>query len=277
MATLYMVATPIGNLNDFSDRAKDTLKKCEVIFCEDTRVTDKLCNTFGIKGKKISCNHHNEAMRAKELLGILSKGTDVAYVSDAGTPGISDPGAKLVNAAKDAGFSVSPVPGASALTAIISVAGIESSAFKFLGFLPSKKTAREEEIKKQSEDIPWVFYEAPHRIHDTFCDIFLWLPENFKIIIGRELTKKFEQIWSGTIQELKDDLEKIPAKGEFVLVVIPVIKNKETPEITDKQHILLQELLSKFSVKESVRIFCDHTDLPKNKIYDLAVQIKNKK
>lgn len=274
--TLFVVATPIGNLADFSDRAKETLKQCKLVFCEDTRVTGKLCKAFGIASRLISCHHHNEASRIELMYETLAGGSDIAIVSDAGTPGISDPGSKLVKAARAKGFKICPIAGPSALITAISVAGLESTAFQFIGFLPSKESARKKIILAQTKEMPWIFYEAPHRIKETMTDLSLLLPVDFRVGFFRELTKKFEEVWVGTIKEVQEKIDSILERGEFVVIVEPVVEKTDNEVLTEKQILLLSHLLKTFSVKESVAILAEHEELAKNKIYEYALKIKNK-
>ena len=273
--TLYIVATPIGNLGDFTTRARDTLSQVSTIFCEDTRVTDKLCKAFGISSKLVSCHHHNEASRKQELLSLLADGKNVAYVSDAGTPGVSDPGGRLVSIARDAKYEVVAVPGPSAITAALSISGLSETGFIFLGFLPSKSGQRESLIKKHLVGSPWIFYESPHRIQNTLTDLSLLLAPEDKVFIFREMTKKFEESWVGTVSLLKSEIEKIKTKGEFVVIVAPKKNEIDEDELSEKQLVLLRRLLSVFSVKDAASILSQHESLSKKKVYEQALKIKN--
>lgn len=218
--TLYIVATPIGNLSDMTLRGLETLKSVDVVLSEDTRVTGNLLRHFEIKKPLISFHEHTENDKANKLIERLAKGESMALVTDAGTPGISDPGNVLVALAATAGIRVVPIPGASALGAIVSVAGIDMREFMFLGFPPHKK-GRETFFKKVVEStIPVVYYESPHRVVKNL-ELLVEFGPNKKLVLGRELTKVFEEVVRGSVSEVKTYLEsKIgKMKGEFTIVV----------------------------------------------------------
>jgi len=215
-ATLYIVATPIGNLSDITLRALETFKRVDVIVCEDTRRTKILLDKYDIKKPLVSFHQHSKLQKVEQIVSDLKSGKSIALVTDAGTPGISDPGGILVAEAVKEGIKVEPIPGASALVTIISVAGIPMDKFLFLGFLPNKK-GRETIFNQMVEyPFPVVFYESPHRIIKTLealqakCD--------GQIILGRELTKQFEEILRGSVEEVLDQLKKSTIKGEFVVI-----------------------------------------------------------
>lgn len=221
---LYIIATPIGNLGDITFRAIETLKGVDKIYCEDTRRTAKLLNHFEIKKSLESFHEHSES-KIERIVSELTNGDDIAYVSDAGTPGINDPGGKLVAAARDAGIVISPIPGPSSVTVLLSVAGIAADKFCFMGYVPTKK-GRETFIKKMlSSDMPVVFFETAPRLHKLFDQLIDLGGADRTIIVGRELTKKFEEIQTGTPSELKEYFTKpfnsVQGKplGEFVLVL----------------------------------------------------------
>ncbi len=218
MKTLYIIATPIGNLGDFTFRAVETLKNLDVIFCEDTRVTKRLLEHYGLRGKKlISMNARTEEAKTDLLLEYL-KERDVAYMSDAGTPGVSDPGQRLVARAREAGARVEPIPGASALTAALSIYGGDVSHFCFLGFLPQKK-GRQTALKKIAESSETiVLYESKHRILKFLREAQEFFPKK-NITIMRELSKIHEEFLQGSADELLEIFEKSPQKqkGEFVI------------------------------------------------------------
>ena len=220
MKTLYIIATPIGNLGDFTFRAVETLKNIDVIFCEDTRVTKRLLEHYGLHGKKlISMNARTEEAKTDLLLEYL-KEQDVAYMSDAGTPGVSDPGQRLVARAREAGARVEPIPGVSALTTALSIYGGNVSRFCFVGFLPQKK-GRQSALKKIAESSEMiVLYESKHRILKFLQEAQDFFP-NKKITIMRELTKLHEETLEGTAGELLKILTENPEKqkGEFVVIV----------------------------------------------------------
>lgn len=220
MAALYIVGTPIGNLGDITFRAIETLKNVSAIACEDTRHTLALLTHFDIKKPLISCRAQNEESAARKVIALLDKGSDVAYASDAGTPGISDPGALLVMAVRAAGYDVVPIPGASALTALISVAGAGGKTIVFEGFLSPSKGKRRRRIKELLErGEAFVLYESPYRIVKCLGDIASFA-EDREVVLGRELTKVHEEVISGTVKEvLKDMANRGDIKGECALFI----------------------------------------------------------
>jgi len=227
--TLYLVATPIGNLEDITQRALRVLKEVDLIACEDTRRTQTLLNHFGIKTKMLSYHEHNERARAEELGALLQTGGCVAIVSDAGTPGISDPGFRLVNAAYARGARVVPVPGAAAFVAALVVSGLPTDEFFFGGFLPARATQRRARLSKvRSLDSTLVFYEAPHRIAQTLADAREILGER-EAAVARELTKLHEEIARGRLSELAERFSvEGAARGEMVLVIDRTLIGTET-------------------------------------------------
>jgi 16S rRNA (cytidine1402-2'-O)-methyltransferase len=224
---LYLVATPIGNLGDITLRALDVLRHADRIACEDTRQTQKLLNHFEIATPTVSCHQHNEHQRAAELVDTLKAGGRIALVSDAGLPGISDPGSWLTTEAIAAGLPVIPIPGANAgLTALIA-SGLSTAEFHFIGFLPEKAGARRTRLEElaaiKSETPPTlVFYEAPHRILDTLADLeSVWGPE-LRVVVARELTKIHEEFLRATVAEARRELaSRDRIRGEFTLLVAP--------------------------------------------------------
>lgn len=218
--TLYLVATPIGNLADITHRALQVLKDVELIACEDTRHTHKLLNHYGINTKTISYHEHNEQQRAAELIDRLKQGSDVAVVSDAGTPSISDPGFRLVRAAIENEIAVVPVPGPSALIAALIAAGLPTDEFFFAGFLPARGSARRARLNElRSVPGTLIFYEAPHRLAETLKDAYEILGER-EAVVARELTKLHEEIRRGRLSELSADYaEKTDVRGEIVVLI----------------------------------------------------------
>lgn len=218
MGTLSIVATPIGNLEDITLRALRTLKEADVIYAEDTRVTSKLLAKYDIKKPVFRLDEAKETIKAKEVIERLEKGENIAYVSDAGTPGISDPGSRLVKAVREAGQTIVAIPGPSALTAALSIAGLSAGEFVFLGFLPHKK-GRQTALKGITEEKrAVVLYESPHRILKLLEELEI-LGER-RIVIGRELTKMHEEMLSGSAYELRMRLDTAgTARGEFVVIV----------------------------------------------------------
>ena len=225
MSTLYMVATPIGNLEDITLRAVRVLKEADVIACEDTRHTGKLLKHFGILTRTISCHAHNEAQSAEGIIKLLREGKTTAYVSDAGTPGISDPGSRLVNAVRAAGYPVVPVPGPSALTALVSAAGYTGKSICFEGFFSPKGGRRRSRLQELLErDEAFVFYESPFRIVKTLRDLSALAPGR-RVLVGRELTKLHEEITEGSAEELCISYaSRGSVKGEFTVFVSPCEK-----------------------------------------------------
>lgn len=216
---LFIVATPIGNLEDITFRAIRILKEVELIACEDTRVTRKLLNHYIIDTHCIAFHQHSDDGKISKIIDDLKNGKDIALVTDAGTPGVSDPGNKLVEAAVEAGIEVQPIPGASAVASMISIAGIDMQQFTFLGFPPHKK-GRETYFKKVAAlEIPVMYYESPHRVLKNLEMLKTFAPEK-KIILGRELTKMFEETVRGTIEEVLIYFQENPSKvkGEFVII-----------------------------------------------------------
>ena len=218
--TLYLVATPIGNLADITHRALQVLKNVNLIACEDTRHTNKLLNHYGITTKTISYHEHNEQQRAAQLIERLKEGSDIAIVSDAGTPSISDPGFRLVRAAIESDIAVVPVPGPSALIAALIAAGLPTDEFFFAGFLPARPNARRARLKElQSVPGTLIFYEAPHRLAAALTDAFEVLGER-DAVVARELTKLHEEIRRGRISELSEHYAvEQNARGEIVVLV----------------------------------------------------------
>ncbi len=221
MSTLYVVATPIGNLGDISCRALKVLKGVDLILAEDTRVSQKLLNRFEIKTKTLSYHQHSKLKKINYILGLLKEGKDLALISDAGTPGISDPGNKLIGAIATApGLEVKivPIPGPSAITAAASVAGISMDKFLFLGFPPAKRKRKRffEEIIKSK--YPVVFYESPYRIIKSLEELKI-INNQLLTVVCQELTKKFETVYRGAIEEVIGKIKEGTIKGEFVVIV----------------------------------------------------------
>ncbi len=224
---LYLVATPIGNLGDITLRALDVLKRVDRIACEDTRQTQKLLNHFEIATPTVSCHQHNERERAAELIEALKSGGRIAMVSDAGMPGISDPGGWLVSEAIAAGVAVIPIPGANAALSALVASGLPTNEFSFEGFLPEKAGARRSRLETLAEEAgrretacTLIFYEAPHRILETLADLeAVWSPA-LRVVVARELTKMHEEFLRGTVVELRRELaSRERVRGEITLLV----------------------------------------------------------
>jgi 16S rRNA (cytidine1402-2'-O)-methyltransferase len=271
--TLYIVATPIGNLEDISLRALRVLKEVSVIAAEDTRHTKKLLNHYDIRTPLVSYHEHNEKSAAPALVERVLGGESIALVSDAGTPGISDPGYRLTVAAAAAGARVSPVPGPAALIAALSVAGLPTDRFVFEGFLPEKAEQRKESLRLlRDEPRTLVFYEAPHRLRDALRDLQEILGER-RAIMARELTKLHEEILRGSLGEIGARMEASEARGEIVLVVQGAeAKAAVAPKLLEGE---IAELHARgMRVKEIAALLSGKHGVPKNEIYRLAIEIR---
>jgi 16S rRNA (cytidine1402-2'-O)-methyltransferase len=273
--TLYVVATPIGNLRDITLRALDILGEADIIAAEDTRVTATLTSHYGITGRLAALHAHNERQRAEEVIAWLAAGKRVALVTDAGTPAISDPGAALVRAVIDAGFAVVPIPGPSAVIAALSASGLAASQWLFCGFLPATASARAKEIERlRTFGCALVFYEAPHRIAATLDALAAVLGPERQLVIARELTKRFETIHRAPLGDaaawLAADTNR--KRGEFVLIVEPAARSP--PAETESHDALLSALLAELPLAQSVRIAVAATAIPKNRIYERALALK---
>jgi 16S rRNA (cytidine1402-2'-O)-methyltransferase len=218
-ATLYLVATPIGNLEDITLRALRVLRECDVVAAEDTRRSGQLLKYFGISKPLLSYFQFNEAKRSEEILARLARGEKIALVTDAGSPGISDPGERVVRAAIIAGFRVESVPGACALVAGITASGLPTDEFHFVGFLPHKSGQRKNKLESlKTVEGTLVFYESPYRIEKLLSELNAIFPER-EVVLARELTKKFEEFLRGKPAELLEVAQKRKLKGEFVVLV----------------------------------------------------------
>jgi 16S rRNA (cytidine1402-2'-O)-methyltransferase len=274
--TLYVVATPLGNLRDITLRALDVLASVDVIAAEDTRVTAKLLARHGIATRMLSLHAHNERRRAAEIVALLGAGKSVALVSDAGTPAVSDPGAALVHAVAEAGYAVVPVPGPSAVIAALSASGISAPQWQFCGFLPAAATARRAALARLS-DYPGalVFYEAPHRIAAALDALVAVLGPERGLVVARELTKRFETIHRCRLAEAPTWLAADPdrARGEFVLIVDapgPVMQAGDDADAHDR---MLSTLLAELPVAQAVRLAVKLTGAPRNRLYERALRL----
>lgn len=272
---LSIVATPIGNLGDITLRALDTLRAADVVACEDTRHARRLLDHHGIRGQLLALHEHNEQLAAEKLVALLAAGKQVALISDAGTPAVSDPGARAVAAVRQAGFRVTPVPGPNAAIAALSAAGLEGP-FHFSGFLPAKVGARRTAIE-QLKPIPatLVFYEAPHRIEETVADLAALLEPTREIVIARELTKLFEQIERMPLAAAPAWLaaDENHRRGEFVLLVSAPPPNVEGGLDAESERVL-KLLLAELPVKQAAKLAAAITGQPKNVLYDRALTFK---
>lgn len=268
---LYLVATPIGNLGDITLRALETLKAADLIACEDTRVSAKLLNHYGIKKPCLSYNDHNGATRRPQILEKIRNGKKVALISDAGTPLISDPGYKLVKAAQEEGLYVTMLPGASSVLAALSLSGLPSDAFFFAGFLPTKKQALEETAQKLAA-IPatLICFESARRLPETLGILYKVLG-NREAAVARELTKLYEETRRDTLEELYAYYQTAAApKGEIVLVISPPQPNESSAGDIKKK---LKLLLKDHSVKEAASIVAEESGKPRREIYSLALSL----
>lgn len=272
--TLYIVATPIGNLSDITAHAIDCLKSVAIIACEDTRTSGKLLNHFNIPTKTWAYHDHNAEVQTPKLIEILQSGQSIALISDAGTPLISDPGFRLVRACHQADIKVSPVVGASAAIAALSVAGLPSDKFYFYGFLPAKTAGRQSELAKIKDlTATLIFYEAPHRIVECIDDMITVLGDNRQVTFCREITKTFETIYPSTLGELKQFVasDANQQKGEMVLVVAGA---NDSVNDEGKHDALLKRLLQDLSVKKAAQLASDITGTKKNALYERALILK---
>lgn len=269
---LYVLATPIGNLGDITLRALEVLKRADRIAAEDTRVTGQLLAALGIGKPLVSVREHNEQQAAEKLAGKIAAGEAVAYVSDAGTPAISDPGALLVRAVREAGLAVVPVPGASAVTAAMSVAGFAPGPWLFAGFLPPKAKARQDALQAlKHQSCVLVFYEAPHRVRETLADLATVLGGERRICIARELTKQFEETACMRLEETAGWLNASAyrEKGEFVLMVEGA--QIEEAGMADAEQVL-RVLAEELPASQAAKIAAKLTGRKKAELYALLVQ-----
>ena len=274
-STLYVVATPIGNLADISLRALHVLARVDAVACEDTRHTQQLLRAYGLDrpgSQLLAVHQHNEAEAAQTVINRLAQGERVAYVSDAGTPAISDPGARLVAAVRQAGYRVLPLPGASSVTTALSAAGMTGDkGFVFTGFLPSKSGERQQAVQALAQDSrAVVLLEAPHRI-EALAQALATLGER-RVTVGRELTKQFEQIDTLAAQDLPGWLAEKPdrQRGEFVLVV----HDAPVAESSGEGLRVLLLLLAELPLKTAVKLAAEITGESKNVLYDVALGLK---
>ena len=275
--TLYVVATPIGNLQDISLRALEVLKTVDAIAAEDTRHTSHLLSHFAIQKKLIAVHEHNEQKSAQILLERLRAGESIALVTDAGTPGISDPGAIVVDVLREAGVSVVPVPGASAVVAALSASGITANGFMFQGFLPASGSQRRKVLEGLKAYVSTlVFYEAPHRIIECVEDLATVLGPERRITIAREITKTFETFHRCALQDAKMWLESDPnqQRGEFVLMV-EAAALLEQADISEDVGRILRLLLADLPLKQAVKLATEITGVKKNILYEYALKLKD--
>ncbi len=272
--TLYVVATPIGNLRDITLRALDILRSADIVAAEDTRVTQGLLSAHGLGRRLYALHEHNEAEASARLVEALRAGQSVAYVSDAGTPGVSDPGARLARRVREAGLSAVPVPGASAVAAAVSVAGLEQGRWLFHGFLPHRAGPRRRALDAlKALPCALVFYESPHRIQECVADLHAVLGGGREVVIARELTKLFESVHACRLDEAEAWLagDENRRRGEFVLIVAGA-----EPEQEDAGELreTLATLLEALPLKQAVALTVKLTGAKKNTVYDLALELQ---
>ena len=274
--TLYVVATPIGNLDDLSARARSVLGAVDRILAEDTRHSGRLLQHLGISKPMMPLHDHNERDRLERVLDLLGQGEQLALISDAGTPLISDPGYVLVREVRAKGMNVVPVPGACALIAALSAAGLPTDRFVFEGFLPPKSGARQRALEQCRQQVAtMVFYESPRRIADCVADMAGIFGGAREVVLARELTKTFETFYSGTLEQVAGQLAEDPnaGKGEYVVMVRGA--DDAGPEGGDVNvDALLTALLAELPVKKAARIVADATGLSRNDLYKRALSLK---
>ncbi|MEK6744945.1 MAG: 16S rRNA (cytidine(1402)-2'-O)-methyltransferase [Nitrospirota bacterium] len=272
--TLYIVSTPIGNLEDITLRAIRILKEADAIAAEDTRHTQKLLNKFDIHTPLTSYHDHNKEEKAPVLVSRLLEGKNVALVSDAGTPGISDPGYFLINLAIDQKVPVVPIPGATAAIAALSISGLPTDRFVFEGFLPSKHTARLKRLEELTkEERTLIFYEAPHRILQTLDDMLAVLGDR-KAVLTRELTKVHEQVIRGSLSDVKKQLEAGSMKGEFTVILQAHQEGADREDISPEEYLKNLMIHRGLSKKEAIAITAHDLDIPKKEVYKIGLTIK---
>lgn len=271
---LYVVATPLGNRLDISLRALAVLKAVGTIAAEDTRHSLRLLDAHGISAKMLPLHEHNEQEGATRIIALLEAGQHVALITDAGTPAVSDPGARLVARVQEAGYPVVPVPGACAAIAALSASGLTAAHFHFHGFLPPKPTARKAVLENlRGIDAALVFYEAPHRVLETVEDLIVVFEPEREIVFARELTKLFEQIARMPLSEAQAWITADPnrQRGEFVILIGPAPQAEGIPPEAQR---VLKLLLAELPLKTAAKLAAEITGVAKNTLYDLALSLK---
>ena len=272
---LFIVATPIGNLNDITYRAIETLKSVDTIAAEDTRHTGKLLSHYGITTKTTAFHDHNEKDKANLLINWLKAGKDIALVSDAGTPLISDPGYAIVNLCREQGIRVTPIPGPCAAIAAVSCSGLPTDNFTFMGFIPVKQKARQDFLAKVNELTGTaICYESPRRITDSVNAVIECCGADTKVVLAKEITKTFETYYSGSATELLDWLQAdlVHQKGEMVLMIAPKVVDKG--DIPNAAIELLKQLKVDLPLKKAAGIVAAHYELKKNDLYKLGLELE---
>ena len=273
--TLVLVATPIGNLGDLSPRAIATMRGSSLILCEDTRHSGKLLSHAGISGVRLAvCNEHTEADRGRDVLALLDGGETVTLITDAGTPGISDPGSRLVRVVLDAGHNVSAVPGPTAFVMALVVSGFDTTRFVFEGFLPRSGRERTNRLASvAAESRTTVIYEAPHRVERTTADLAAACGGTRLVAVARELTKIYESVWRGGLGAAVAHLHATPPRGEYVIVLQGAPPRGEVTD--DEIRTALNEALVGHTRKDAVATVVGQLEVPKRRVYDLALAVSN--
>jgi 16S rRNA (cytidine1402-2'-O)-methyltransferase len=273
---LVLIATPIGNLGDITQRAIESLQNADVICCEDTRHSGKLLAHFGVTGKKlIVINEHTEYEAREEIVSLVTSGSVVALITDAGTPGISDPGERLVVAVIEAEGNVTAVPGASALTMALVISGLPTSRFVFEGFLPRSGAERTERLAMTTtEPRTIVLYEAPHRLAKTLSDLTTACGAMRRVVLARELTKLHEEIWRGTLQDANMFVAATEPRGEYVIIIEPA-KPPAPPTDAELLDAIRVEIAKGVSRKDSAARVSARFGVAKRTVYELALQVRD--
>ena len=273
--TLYLIPTPIGNMEDITLRAINILKEVEVVFCEDTRVTGQLLKCLNIKKKLISNFEHNEVNNKKKLLEYLESGYNAGLISDRGTPIISDPGYSLAKFAIESGFNVVSLPGPTALIPALTSSGLNPMPFCFYGFLNSKDSERKKELEElKNINMTIIIYEAPHRINKTLKDIEKILGNNRKISVSREISKKYEEIYRGTVSELLGENNEY--KGELVMVIEGNKENYEYKNLTIEEHVKFY-INDGMKDMDAIKMVAKERNMKKSEVYDIYHNLENRR
>lgn len=278
-ARFFLVSTPIGNLGDLSFRAKMILQECDLILCEDTRVSAKLLSTYGITTPTECLHQHNETHRIHHVLNLLHQGKKIALISDAGTPLVSDPGYQLTHAVIKENIKITAIPGANAALMALTLSGLPPHPYLFIGFPPPKSTARQNSfaILKAVENIgltpTYIWHEAPHRLVDMLKDLKEVFGENREAAVARELTKKFEEIQRGNLKSLLDQFSQISPKGEMIVLLAPPSSEKNNHDMIDLDANLI-EALKTMSIKDAAQVVSTALHLPKKIVYKRALELQ---
>ena len=272
--TLVVVSTPIGNLGDLSPRAADALRHADLIACEDTRHTRKLLTATGISGVPLTSVHgHNERERVPQLLEKLRNGARIALVSDAGTPAVSDPGQLLVAAAIDAGVDVEVIPGPSAVLAALVVSGLPTDRFVFEGFMPRKGRERRDRLEAAADDQrTTVFFESPHRLAETIVELAEVCGPDRRVAMARELTKRFEEVWRGTLAEAADHATTVDARGEYVIVLEGASGARQEASEVEIEDAVAGLMSAGASAKDAAAEVAADLRVPRRRAYEAALR-----